>query len=151
MKLQPYLFFDGRCDEAIAFYQQALGAQVVSVMRFGDHPQPPDASGGCAGDMARIRPEHVMHGELRIGDDVVMVSDGMAGGAPRFEGISLSLSVPALEQGRRWFAALGEGGQVQVPLAPTFFSPGFGMVADRFGVSWMVVVADGEASVRTDG
>jgi len=137
MQIQPYLFFDGRCEEAIEFYGRALGAKVIMLMRFKDNPEPP--SGDCK--PAPGTEDKVMHASLGIGDTQVMVSDGMCGGKPAFQGFSLSLTAADATEAGRLFAALGEGGEVQMPLGKTFFSPAFGMVADRFGVSWMVYVA----------
>jgi PhnB protein len=136
MQVQPYLFFDGRCEEAIEFYRKALGADATMLMRFKDSPEPP-APGMCppGGE------NKVMHANLRIGDTQVMASDGRCQGKPSFHGFSLSLTVPDDAEAERRFAALADGGQVQMPLAKTFFSSRFGMVADRFGVSWMVIVA----------
>ena len=133
MQVQPYLFFEGRCEEAVNFYVKTLGAKVDVLMRYKDSPEPPQP-GMC--------PPHsenkVMHGAMRIGETVVMVSDGRCGGQPKFEGFALSLDATDAAHANRMFAALGEGGQVRMPLGKTFFSPCFGMVADRFGVSWMV-------------
>jgi PhnB protein len=134
MQINSYLSFEGRCDEAIAFYQRALGAEVQMLMRFKDHPEPKPP--GMTPEMN----DKVMHASLRIGDAVIMASDGRCQGGGAFHGISLALSVPDLPEAERRFNALADGGQVQMPLAKTFFSPGFGMVADRFGVSWMVMV-----------
>lgn len=129
--LGPYLFFDGRCEEAIEFYRQALDAQVLMLMRFKDGP-----------DQCQPGSENkVMHSTLRIGDINVMVSDGRCGGKPDFRGFSLSLTVPDEAEAERLFGKLAEGGQIQMPLTKTFFSPRFGMVADRFGVPWMIHVA----------
>ena len=134
MQVQPYLNFEGRADEAINFYRNALGAEVTALMRFKDSPQPP------------LRPvppgtdNKVMHFSLRIGDSTVMASDGRCLGQPTFQGFGLSLTVGDEAEADRIFGALSDGGQVQVPLAKTFFSPRFGMVADRFGVCWMVIV-----------
>jgi PhnB protein len=135
MKLQSYLFFDGRCEEAIEFYKQALGAKVEMLMHFKDSPEPPQP--GC---MAPGSENKVMHACLQIGDTAVMASDGRCEGKPSFQGFSLSLTVKTEAEADRLFAALSAGGQVQMPLAKTFYSPRFGMVADRFGVSWMIVV-----------
>jgi len=132
-QIQPYLFFDGRCDEAIAFYRRALGAEVTGLMRFKESPDPGMVAPGTA--------EKVMHASLSIGDTTVMASDGRCEGRAKFEGFALSLTVPSESEADRLFAALADGGQVQMPLTKTFFSPRFGMVADRFGVSWMVYVA----------
>jgi PhnB protein len=136
MQVQPYLFFDGRCEEAVEFYQKVLGAEVTMLMRFKESPEPP-APGMVAPDAG----EKVMHMSLRIGESTVLASDGRCLGQPSFQGFSLSLTVPDAAQAERLFAALAEGGQVQMPLAQTFFSPRFGMVADRFGVGWMIYVA----------
>ena len=133
MQVQPYLFFDGRAEEAIEFYRKALGAEVQMLMRYKDSPEP-------RGPMTPPA-DKVMHSCLRIGDTDVMASDGHCNGKPNFQGFSLSLSARDDAQARRWFEALGDGGKVQQPLIKTFFSSSFGMVADRFGVSWMVVVS----------
>jgi PhnB protein len=138
MQIQPYLFFDGRCEEALDFYQKTLGAEVEMMMRFKDSPEMPSGE-GCAGGAAPD-PDKVMHACVRIGDTSVMASDGSCAGKPEFKGFSLSLNAKDPAEAERLFAALGKGGQVQQPLIETFFSPRFGMVADRFGVSWMVVV-----------
>lgn len=136
MQVQPYLFFDGRCEEAIDFYRSALGAEVTMLMRFKESPEPdtqcmapPDAG------------DKVMHASLRIGDTTVLASDGRCTGQPSFQGFSLTLTAPDETEADRLFNSLADGGQVQMPLDKTFFSPRFGMVADRFGVSWMVLVA----------
>ena len=136
MQIQPYLFFDGRCDEAAEFYRSALGAEVTMRMRFKDSPEPPQP-GTCPPGSG----DKVMHMSLRIGDTTVLASDGRCLGQPSFQGFSLSLTVPNVADAERRFAALADGGKVQMPLTKTFFSPRFGMVADQFGVSWMVYVA----------
>ena len=136
MVVQPYLFFDGRCEEALEFYKQALGAQVQMLMRQADSPEPPPP-----GMLPPGSEQKVMHVSFKIGDTVVMASDGRNGGHPEFKGVSLSLTLPDAAAARRTFDALAAGGQVQMPLAKTFWSPLFGMVADRFGVGWMVSAA----------
>jgi PhnB protein len=136
MIVQPYLFFDGRCEEAVEFYNKALGAEVTMLMRYKDSPDPPPP-----GMVALGSENKVMHTSFRIGETTVMASDGQCQGRPNFQGFSLSLTVPNEAEAERLFAALADGGQVQMPLAKTFFSPRFGMVTDRFGVSWMIVVA----------
>ncbi|SDR22014.1 VOC family protein [Pseudoxanthomonas sp. CF125] len=136
MYIQPYLSFDGHCDDAIAFYRQALDAEVVMLMRFGEGP---GGSAECPGGAAPPA-DKVMHACLQIGQTQVFLSDGFSAGKPEFKGISLSLSAADDAEARRLFDALAEGGQIQQPLMPTFFSSGFGMLLDRFGVSWMVVV-----------
>jgi PhnB protein len=135
MPVQPYLFFEGRCEEALDFYKRAVGAEVTMLLRYRESPDPPPP-----GAVAPGSEDKVMHASVRIGDSDVMASDGCCGGTSRFEGFSLSLSVADEAEADRAFAALGEGGQVQMPLMKTFFSPRFGMVVDRFGVSWMVIV-----------
>lgn len=139
MRVEPYLFFDGRCEEALEFYRGSLGAEIVALMRFSDAPAdagpPPEGSTpppAGAGDK-------VMHATFKIGDTTLMASDGNCGGKPRFEGVSLSLSVADDTTAERLFAALADGGQVQLPIGPSFFATRFGMVVDRFGVGWMVV------------
>jgi PhnB protein len=135
MQLQPYLFFDGRCEEAIQYYKKALGAKVEMMMRFKESPEPAQPGMCPAGSENKI-----MHACIKIGDASVMASDGHCQGKPSFQGFSLSLTAKDEAEADRLFGALSDGGQVQMPLAKTFFSPRFGMVADRFGVSWMVVV-----------
>ena len=133
MQVQPYLFFDGRCEEALEFYKSALGAEVQMLMRFRDNPEPQANPTGAA--------DKVMHTSFRVGDTTVMASDGRCLGQPSFQGFALSLTARDDAEAERLFGALAEGGQVQMPLARTFFSSRFGMVADPFGVPWMIVVA----------
>jgi PhnB protein len=134
MQVQPYLFFDGRAEEAIEFYRRTLGAEVKMLMRWKDCPEPPS-------DMTPKGAENkVMHATLQIGETAVMASDGRCQGKPSFQGFALSLAAANEAEAKRWFVSLSDGGQVQMPLAKTFFSPCFGMVADKFGVSWMVIV-----------
>ena len=132
MKVQPYLFFDGSCDEAIAFYKNSLGAEVVTVMHYKDSPEPEMCSPATA--------DKVMHASLRFGDTEVMMSDGRCEGKRNFQGFSLTLTVMDIPEAERVFGILAEGGEVQMPMTETFWSPRFGMVADRFGMSWMVMV-----------
>lgn len=134
MHIQPYLFFEGRCEEALDFYRRALGAEVMMLMRFKESPEPHQCP------LPPGAEEKVMHSSFRIGESTVHASDGFCQGQPNFQGISLSLSAPNEAEADRLFAALAEGGQVQMPLGKTFFSPCFGMVTDRFGVAWMVIV-----------
>jgi PhnB protein len=136
MFVQPYLFFDGRCEEAIDFYRKSLGAEVEMLMRFKDSPEPPRPGMVPPGSENKV-----MHSCLRIGESRVMASDGHCQGKPSFQGFSLSLTAANAAEADRLFAALADGGQVQLPLTKTFFSPRFGMVADRFGVNWMILVA----------
>ncbi|HEX3498631.1 MAG TPA: VOC family protein [Stellaceae bacterium] len=139
MQVQPYLFFDGKCEEAIEFYSRTLGAKVEMLMRFKDAPPQPEGSGGCTPPPGAEN--KVMHGSITIGATTLLLSDGQCQGKPSFQGFALSLTAPDENKAEQLFAALGDGGQVQMPLAKTFFSSRFGMVADRFGVSWMVYVA----------
>lgn len=133
--VQPYLFFGGRCDEALEFYRTALGAQVDMLMRYKESPEPPPP-----GMLPPNWGEKVMHTTFHIGETTLMASDGCEVGAT-FAGFSLSLAVATEAEADRAFAALAQGGQVRMPMTKTFWSPRFGMVADRFGVSWMVYVA----------
>jgi PhnB protein len=146
MQIQPYLFFDGRCEEAVKYYQSALGAEVDMLMRYRDSPDPlpPEMAGSAKADQ-------VMHAALRIGGAVVMASDDCSGRTKRFEGFSLSLAVPDDATAERMFSALADGGQVVMPLGPTFWSPRFGMVTDRFGVHWMVSREGADAGVSQPG
>ncbi len=136
MLVQPYLFFDGRCEEALAFYRSALGAEVTMLMRFKESPEPIPADMCPPGS-----DDKVMHASFTIGETTLMASDGRATGNPVFQGFSLSLSVPNDAEAQRLFAALSEGGKVEMPLAKTFYASSFGMVADRFGVGWMIITA----------
>lgn len=131
MAIQPYLFFEGRCDEAISFYRKAVDAEIAVLMRYKDAPQ----GNACPG----ASPEKVMHGTLRIGDATVMVSDGNCSGKPNFEGFGLSLGAATDADANRLFGNLTEGGTVVTPLQKTFFASSFGMVRDRFGILWMVI------------
>ena len=136
MKVEPYLFLNGRCEEAIEFYRRALGADVGMLMRMKDSPEP-----HTAGMQQPPGWENkVRHANFRIGETQVMASDGMPGSKPEFKGFSLSIDAPDEAKARQMFDALAEGGQVQMPLGKTFYSPCFGMVVDRFGVSWMLIV-----------
>lgn len=132
MNVTPYLDFNGRCEEAINFYQQAAGADSVQMMRFSESPEPTQVAPGSE--------NKIMHACFRIGEAQIMASDGYCTGSAKFEGINLALQVATIADADRVFAALSEGGQVTMPLTPTFFSPKFGMLADRFGVNWMVLV-----------
>jgi PhnB protein len=132
MKVEPYLMFSGRCEEALAFYQQAIGAQTVMVMRFDESPDPP---------MMPLPPDwgkKVMHCAMMVGDTQVMASDGMSSEPVSFAGVSLSITANDEAQARRMFDALSAGGNVFMPLGKTFWSPCFGMTSDRFGVNWMI-------------
>ena len=135
MVVQAYLFFDGRCEEALGFYQRALGAELEMMIRFKEGPQP-----SSPGMVPPGSEDKVMHASFRIGDTTVMASDGRCLGKPNFQGFALSITAADEAQADRTFAALADGGQVQMPLGKTFFSPRFGMLTDRFGVSWMVIV-----------
>jgi PhnB protein len=132
MHVQSYLFFNGRCEEAIEFYNKALGAKVEMLMRFKEAPGDHKCSPGSE--------DKIMHSCLRIGDNNVMASDGMAQGQPEFKGFSLTINAKDKTEANRLFGALSDGGQVRQPLIETFFSPCFGIVADKFGVGWMVIV-----------
>lgn len=139
MHIQPYLSFDGRCEEAIAFYRQALGAEVTTLMRFADAPPEAGGEGGCAEGGPPPPADKVMHAELQVGQTRVLLSDGFSQGKPEFKGISLALSAADDTEAKRLFDGLAEGGKVEQPLGPAFFASSFGIVSDRFGVSWMVV------------
>jgi PhnB protein len=131
-KIEPYLFFNGRCEEALEFYRKALGAEVTMMMKYKESPDPSMCPPGSG--------DKVMHASFRIGQNGIMASDGRCEGKASFEGFSLCVSLPNTDEAERFFAALADGGQVQMPLVKTFYSPLFGMVADRFGVSWMIMV-----------
>ncbi|RXF72836.1 VOC family protein [Hansschlegelia zhihuaiae] len=136
MPIEPYLFLKGRAEEAIEFYKAALGAETEALMRFDESPDPVPADMIPGGD-----PRKIMHASVRIGGARVMLSDGGCSdvSSAAFEGFSLTLTLPDAAAVERTFAALAEGGQVRMPLGPTFFSPAFGMLADRFGVPWTII------------
>jgi PhnB protein len=134
--IQPYLFFNGQCEEAIEFYHNVLDAKTAMLMRFKDSPEPPQP--GCS--LPPDSGNKVMHAEFQIGKTVIMASDGRCTGKPSFDGFSLSLTFLTEAEVEKAFTALAEGGQVQMPLARTFFSALFGMVSDRFGLTWMILV-----------
>lgn len=128
MRAEPYLFFQGRCAEAFEFYKEALGAKIDAVVRHGDMPgSPPESK------------DKVMHAAMRIGDSTVLASDGRGNEGTTFSGFSISLQVGDDAEAERLFAALANGGAVQVPMMSTPFASRFGMVADRFGMPWMIV------------
>lgn len=134
MSIKPYLFFEGKCEEALGFYQKTLGAELLMLMRYKESPDKPPP--GC------LPPDEnkIMHCSFKIGGAEIMASDGMASGTPNFQGFALSVQAKDAAEANRLFAALGDGGQVRMPMGKTFFSPAFGMVADKFGVTWMVIV-----------
>jgi uncharacterized glyoxalase superfamily protein PhnB/uncharacterized protein YndB with AHSA1/START domain len=138
VQVQPYLFFDGRCEEALDFYRKALDAEVTMLLRFKDSPDPAMVPPGGE--------QKVMHASLRIGDATVLASDGRCEGRPNFQGFSLSITLTDETHADKLFAALADGGRVEMPLTKTFWSPRFGMVTDRFGVTWMVNVSPREPS-----
>jgi PhnB protein len=134
--VQPYIFFNGSCEQAVDFYRKALGAEVVMMLRFKESPEAPPPG--------RVPPGYenkIMHCSFRVGSTLLMASDGCDTEKPNFDGFSLSLSLPSEKEVDKAFAALAEGGKVDMPLAKTFWSPRFGMVTDRFGIGWMVTVA----------
>jgi PhnB protein len=137
--VQPYVFFDGKCEEALEFYKKALGAEINMMMRFKESPEasPP----GCA----PTDTNKIMHAQFRIGETVIMASDGRATGNPKFEGFALSITVKTEADADKAFNALSQGGKVEMPLGKTFFSARFGMVVDKFGVFWMILVTPNSA------
>jgi len=136
MKIDPYLFFDGRCEEAIEFYKSALGAEVQMVMRNSESPAPPPEGMLPPGSENKI-----MHSSLLIKGALIMMSDGHCSGKTEFKGFSISLDCDTQDEARKFFDALAAGGQVNMPLMQTFWAPLFGMVVDKFGVNWMVGVS----------
>ncbi|MEP9369747.1 VOC family protein [Xanthobacter sp. VNH20] len=133
MLIQPYLTFDGKCEEALEFYKGALGAEVELLMRYSQAPEAPPPGMVAPGSENKI-----MHVSFKIGESTVMASDGGCRNSTGFQGFCLSLIVKSEAEAQRFFTALADTGQVQMPLGPTFFSPSFGMVTDRFGIAWMV-------------
>ena len=139
-QVQPYLFFEGRCQEALDFYRRAIGAQVTAIVRFKESPDPGMIQPGSE--------DKVMHASFRVGDTTIFASDGRCGGQASFQGVALSLTVANEPEADRLFGALVEGGQAIMPLTTTFFSPRFGMTTDRFGVTWMVNVMHQETRTK---
>ena len=135
--VQPYLFFDGRTEEALEFYKTTIGAKVEMLMRFKENPDQPDPS-----HMPPNSGEKVMHAAFRVGDTQVLASDGNCAGKPSFQGFGLALNAKDDAEAEKLFAAVGKGGQVQMPMAKTFFASRFGMVADKFGIMWMVLAEE---------
>lgn len=135
MRIEPYLFFNGRAEEAITFYRKALGAEVQMLMRFSESPDPVPE-----GMIPPGFENKVMHSCITVGGANLMISDGDSGGGPAFSGFALSLEAENGEELRAWFDALSDGGQVKMPVGKTFFAEHFGMVTDKFGVAWMVIV-----------
>jgi PhnB protein len=132
MNVEPYLNFDGHCEEALNFYRDAIGAQIHCMMRFSESPEP------CEG-MPPGYETKVMHALFAVGDSKLMASDCNCKGQASFQGISLTINCKDDAEAEQLFAALGAGGMVQMPMTETFFATKFGMVADKFGVSWMVI------------
>jgi PhnB protein len=133
MHVQPYLNFEGRCDEALEFYEKAIGAKIGMLMRWKDSPD----KTMCTAENA----DKVMHSQLHIGDTMVMASDGRCTGKLNFHGIALSIAANNEADADKIFNGLADGGRVQMPMGKTFFSPRFGMLSDKFGVGWMILVA----------
>ena len=133
MQVQPYLFFNGRADEALEFYKKAIGAEVQMLMRWKDSPD----KSMCTAENA----DQIMHAQFQIGETTIMTSDGRGGGKPSFEGFALTIAAKDEAEADKMFAALSAGGQVTMPMGKTFFSPRFGMLADKFGVQWMINIS----------
>ena len=140
MQVQPYLYFDGRTEEALKFYEAKLGAKIEFMMRFSEAPKGSMPEEGCAGGPPAGSANKIMHASFSIGDSQIMASDGMCGGKAEFKGITLTIGVPEEAEAERLFAAISsDGGSVQMPMSKTFFAGKFGMAADKFGVGWMVL------------
>lgn len=134
MEVQAYLFFEGRAEEAIAFYQKALGAQLEMKMRFDESPQKDKTPPGMG--------DKIMHASMKIGDTTVMLSDGMCEESAAYKGFSMALCEINSAEAEKYFNALAEGGKVRMPLTKTFWSPKFGMLEDRFGIGWMIAARE---------
>ena len=134
MHVQPYVFFDGCCEEALEFYKKALGAEVTMLMRFKECPETPKE-----GMVPPGSEDKVMHASFRIGETEILASDGNCRGKTSFDGFSLTINVANDAEAKKTFDAMVDGGQVVMPLGKTFFASQFGMLVDRFGVHWMVI------------
>lgn len=139
MQVETYLFFEGRCEEALEFYKHELGAEVTSLMRYKEAPKPPEGAQPADCMLPPNSDEKIMHSSFRIGQTALMASDGRCSGKTSFTGFSVAITVTNNAEAERLFAALSKGGQVQMPMAETFYATRFGMVADKFGLSWMVL------------
>jgi len=140
MPLSPYISFSGQCNDAIQFYQQALQAELLYKITFGDMPNPPEANDdGCAAGYA-FTASDIAHASLHIAGSEIMMSDGKQGAAA-YAGFTLSLATQDIAQGKAWFDALAAEGHITMPWQETFWAQGFGMVTDKFGIPWMVNVA----------
>lgn len=133
LQIQPYLFFEGVCEDALTFYRTALGAEDVHIMRYKDAPE-------GSGMSSPAMENKVMHASFRVSGTTILASDGRCDRPQSFQGFALTLTVPTVDEANRYFDALEKGGRVQMPLSTTFFSPRFGMVNDRFGIPWMIYV-----------
>jgi PhnB protein len=136
MQVNPYVFFEGRCEEALEFYKKAVGAEVAYLHRYKDSPDPLPP-----GSVAPGWENKIMHATFTVGQSTLHASDSRGQGKASHQGFRLSLTVPTPAEADRCFLALADQGQVEMPLSKTFFSPRFGMLTDRFGVGWMVYVA----------
>ena len=134
MQIQPYLFFEGRCEEALNFYRDKLGAEILMTMRRRESPEPPTSGMNQPG-----LEDKIMHASFKIGESTLMASDGNCTGTPDFKGVTLSITTATADEARQRYEALSDGGQPFMPLQQTFFSPAFGMLKDRFGLNWMVM------------
>lgn len=128
MQVQPYLFFNGNCEEVLAFYKAQLGAEIVFLARYKDAPDPGMAAVG----------DKVMHSTFTVGESTIMAADAPDGSAQSMQGAALSIGLNDVDKGQRLFDALASGGTIQLPFQKTFWARGFGMLVDRFGVRWMV-------------
>lgn len=134
MHVIPYVFFDGRCQEALDFYKKAIGIQPGMMMRYGDSPEP-------SPEGMTIPKDNIMHAEFKLGDTTIFCSDGMSQGTPKFDGFSLAIAADDKSDCEKKFKALSDGGEVVQPLIETFFAHSFGMLKDKFGVNWMLIVS----------
>jgi PhnB protein len=134
MTVAPYLSFEGSCEAALAFYRDALGAEIGAMMRYSEAPPGGGAPPGCTPPPA----DKIMHAQFTLAGTLIMASDGMASGKREFKGIDLNLMVDTPDQAQRYFDALSPGGTVRMPLGPTFYAQAFATVQDKFGVGWMI-------------
>ena len=134
MRVESYLFFKGQCEEAMNFYKDTVGLEVLFMMRFSESP-----------DQSMTQPgmeDKIMHASVKIGDTPLMMSDGDCNGEMEFKGSSLSIGLDNEDEAKRIFDAMSAGGTVTMPLMKTFWSPCFGMFKDKFGIDWMINVDD---------
>ena len=130
MQMNPYLSFNGRCEEAFNFYQQCLGGEIGAIFRYAGTPM--------SGEVPADWQEKIMHGSITIGEQVLMAADVAPERYEEPKGFSLSLQIKSTAEAERIFRELSSNGRVVVPLEKTFWAALFGVLVDPFGISWLI-------------